>query len=319
MRLGFAVKVLGAGGMPSHDARRWRSGPHLRVSLEYLSAIFDYLGDTEISMYRMSSSIAPYASKLDLPGFRHQVDDCVDLLGVLGDRARKMGLRLSMHPGQYTVLNSENDRVVRAAIEELEVHTEILDAMGMGPEAVIVLHVGGRSGGFGPALDRFEWGFSQLSQQAQNRVTLENDDRSFSLCDVLTLSGRIGRPVVWDVLHHYCLDPELIPAAEALDLALKTWPRNVKPKIHFSSPRSDVGERTRTLEGRTVRTVTMPPMRAHADLIDPIAFATFMSSVPPSSRPFDVMLEAKAKDLALLRLREQLAGRNLMAGGAEIR
>lgn len=72
-----------------------------------------------------------------------------------------------MHPGQYTVLNSENGQVVRAAIEELEVHAEILDAMGMGPEAVIVLHVGGRSGGFGPALDRFERGFSQPSQQAQ--------------------------------------------------------------------------------------------------------------------------------------------------------
>lgn len=319
MRLGFAVKVLGAGGLPSHDARRWRSGPHLRVSLEYLGAIFDYLGETEISMYRMSSSIAPYASKLDLPGFRHQVDECLDLLSVLGDRARKMGLRLSMHPGQYTVLNSENGRVVRAAIEELEVHAEILDAMGMGPEAVIVLHVGGRSGGFAPALDRFERGYAQLSQQARDRITLENDDRSFSLCDVLTLSGRIGRPVVWDVLHHYCLDPELIPGAEALDLALRTWPRDVKPKIHFSSPRSDVVERKRTLQGRTVRTVMMPPMRAHADLIDPIAFAAFMSNVPPSFRPFDVMLEAKAKDLALLRLREQLAGRNLRAGGLMVR
>lgn len=319
VRLGFAVKVLGAGGLPSHDARRWRSEPHLRVSLGYLSAIFDYLDEAEIHMYRMSSSIAPYASKLDMPHFRHQVDECLDALRGLGERAQRLGLRLSMHPGQYTVLNSEDDRVVRAAIEELEVHAELLDAMGLGPDAVIVLHVGGRSGGPGPALDRFERGYSQLSQRARDRLTLENDDRSFSLSDVLTLAGRIERPVVWDVLHHYCLDPDLIPGTEALELALGTWPSDVTPKIHFSSPRSDVGERKQRRGRRTVRSVMMPAMRAHADLIDPIAFATFVSSVAARARPFDVMLEAKAKDLALLRLREQLSGRKLFGDSAQIR
>ncbi|MDQ3752287.1 MAG: UV DNA damage repair endonuclease UvsE [Actinomycetota bacterium] len=314
MRLGFAVKVLGGGGLPSHDARRWRSEPHLRVSLEYIDAIFDYLEDTDINMYRMSSSLAPYASHPDMLQFRHQVDDCLDKLGELGARARTMGLRLSMHPGQYTVLNSTDDMVVQAAVEELEVHTEILDAMGLGPEAVIVLHVGGRSGGVGPSLERFERGFARLSERARARLILENDDRSFSLSDVLTLAGRIDRPVVWDVLHHYCYDPHLVPHAEALTLALDTWPDGVRPKIHFSSSRGDVIERKQKREGRTVSSVEFPPMRAHADLIDPVAFATFMAGVGASARPFDVMLEAKAKDLALIRLRDQLTARRLSMG-----
>ena len=314
MKLGFAVKVLGGGGLPSHDARRWRSEPHLRVSLEHIDAIFDYLEATDIHMYRMSSALAPYASHPDMPQFHHQVDDCLDKLAELGARAQMIGLRLSMHPGQYTVLNSTDDKVVQAAIEELEVHTRILDAMGLGPEAVIVLHVGGRSGGVGPALERFERGFARLSDGARARLVLENDDRSFSLSDVLTLAEHIDRPVVWDVLHHYCYDPDLIPDAEALVLALETWPDGVRPKIHFSSSRGDVVERKQKREGRTVSSIAFPPMRAHADLIDPIAFAGFKAGVAARVRPFDVMLEAKAKDLALIRLRDQLAARAHRSG-----
>lgn len=312
VKLGFALKVLGHGGLPSHDARRWRSKPHLRVSLDHLDAIFGYLGDAGIEMYRMSSSLAPYASHPDMPEFRHQVDDCIDRLGELGTRAGEMGLRLSMHPGQYTVLNSADAQVVHAAIEELEVHAEILDAMGLGPEATIVLHVGGRAGGLGPALDRFERGFARLSDRARSRLILENDDRSFSLSDVLTLAEPIDRPVVWDVLHHYCYDPDRIPDAEALGLALATWPDDVRPKIHFSSPRSDVSERKQKRGGRTVRSVVVPSMRAHADLIDPVAFVTFMATTATAARPFDVMLEAKAKDIALMRLREQLSLRGYL-------
>ena len=69
MRLGFAVKVLGAGGLPSQDTRRWQSGPHLKVSVEYLHAVFTYLADAEIGMYRMTASLAPYATHPDLPEF----------------------------------------------------------------------------------------------------------------------------------------------------------------------------------------------------------------------------------------------------------
>jgi UV DNA damage endonuclease len=310
MRLGFAVKVLGAGGLPSHDTRRWQADPHLAVSLDRLEAILGYLEDNAIRCYRMATGLAPYASHPDLPQFRDQPLACAERLAEVGERATRAGIRLSTHPGQYTVLNSEDERVVAIAVEELEVQAEILDGMGLGPEAVVVLHVGGAAGVVAAARDRFVRGFERLSDAARNRLVVENDDRVFGLADVLPLAERIGRPVVWDVLHHHCHDPERIPDAGALGLAAATWPPGVTPKVHFSSPRTAVEERKRRNGRRVERTLALPPLRAHADLVDPIAFEHFLTSTV-AGRDVDVMLEAKAKDLALLRLREQLAARGI--------
>jgi UV DNA damage endonuclease len=310
MRLGFAVKVLGAGGLPSHDTRRWQSGPHLSVSLDRLEAILGYLEDNAIGLYRMATGLAPYASHPDLPQFRDQPRACAERLAAIGARARDAGIRLSTHPGQYTVLNSEDERVAALAVEELEVQAEILDGMGLGPEAVVVLHVGGAAGGTAAALDRVARGFERLPDAARARVVVENDDRAFGLADVLAVAERIGRPVVWDVLHHHCHDPERIPDHEALRLAAATWPNGVTPKVHFSSPRTAVEERRRRVGRRVERSVALPPLRAHADLVDPIAFEHFLTGTV-AGRDVDVMLECKAKDLALLRLREQLAARGI--------
>jgi UV DNA damage endonuclease len=306
VRLGFAVKVLGGGGLPSHDTRRWQSDPHLRVSLERLSAVFDYLDSVGIDMYRMTASLAPYATHPDMPQFRGQVEECLDELAALGAR----GLRLSTHPGQYVVLNSEDERVRSIAVEELDLQAEVLDAMGLGPEAVVVLHVGGAAGGCDAGMDRFMEGFERLSERARRRLVIENDDRTYALGHVLDLHRRTGVPVVWDILHHHCNDPEGIPDREALELALATWPDGARPKIHYSSPKTAMEERKRKVGRRVEHSIALPQLRAHADLIDPIGFEHFLRETA-AGLEFDVMLEAKAKDLALLRLREQLATRNV--------
>jgi UV DNA damage endonuclease len=310
MRLGFAVKVLGEGGLPSHDARRWQSGPHLRTSLEYLRAILAYLDRHDIRMYRMATALAPYASHPELTAFHGQVEECADELAEVGALARGLGVRLSTHPGQYTVLNSETDDVRRAAVAELEVQAALLDAMGLGPEAVVVLHVGGAAGGHAAATDRFLAGFDLLGESARARLVLENDDRVFGLRDTLAVAGRAGVPVVFDLHHHHCHDPEGIADREALELALATWPAGVRPKIHFSSPRLDVGERRRRVGRRVERAPLLPDARLHADLIDPMAFEQFLRHTA-ARLDFDVMLEAKAKDLALLRLRDQMTARGI--------
>jgi UV DNA damage endonuclease len=307
-RLGFAVKVLGEGGLPSHDARRWQSGPHLSVSLERLDAILGRLAALDVRMYRMTSDLAPYATHPDLPQFHGQVEECAEELARVGARARELDVRLSFHPGQYVVLNSERDEVRALAARELDVLGALLDAMGCGPEAVVVLHVGGAAGGRDAALERFERGLDLLGDAGRRRLVIENDDRSFSLTDVLVLHERTGLPIVWDVLHHHCLDREGIPDGEALRAALATWPQGVVPKIHFSSPKTAMEER-RERKGRRVETrYVLPPLRAHADMVDPIAFEEFLRG-PAAGLAFDVMLEAKAKDLALLRLRDHLLGR----------
>jgi UV DNA damage endonuclease len=310
MRLGFAVKVLGAGGLPSHDTRRYQSEPSLGVSLEYLEAIFAYLDDHDIRFYRMATGLAPYASHPDLTRFRDQPARFAGRLAEVGARARELGLRLTTHPGQYTVLNSEDPEIQRLAVVEFEVQAELFDGMGLGPECVVITHVGGAAGGTDAAIDRFERGFGMLSDAAKRRLVVENDDRTFALCDVLRLSERIGRPVVWDILHHHCNDPEHIPDREALERALATWPQGVRPKIHYSTPKTAVEERKKKVGRRVERSLVLPQLRAHADVIDPIGFEQFLRETA-EGLDFDVMLEAKAKDLALLRLREQLALRGV--------
>ncbi|HEY3191088.1 MAG TPA: hypothetical protein VGJ70_26580, partial [Solirubrobacteraceae bacterium] len=125
-----------------------------------------------------------------------------------------------------------------------------------------------------------------------------------------SLSERIGRPVVWDILHHHCHDPDRIADREALLLAAATWPEGVRPKIHFSSPKTAVEERRRKVGRRVERSLVLPQLRAHADMVDPIAFEAFLHGIARGLE-IDVMLEAKATDLALLRLREQLAARGV--------
>ncbi|MDX6732761.1 MAG: damage endonuclease [Baekduia sp.] len=314
MRLGFAVKVLGDGGRPSHDARRWQSGPSLGVSLDCLEAVLRYAAEHEIGMYRMATALAPYASHPDLPQFRDQPARFAQRLSEVGALARQLGVRLSTHPGQYTVLNSEDERVRRLAVEELQVQAELLDAMGLGPEAVVVLHVGGAAGGVAAALDRFCAGFEQLSEAARARLVIENDDRTFGLRDVLALSARVGRPVVWDVLHHHCHDPDRIPDREALALACATWPAGVAPKMHYSTPKTAIEEQRKKVGRRVERRLVLPQLRAHADMNDPIGFEHFVRETA-AGIDVDVMLEAKGKDLALLTLRDQLAARGVALSG----
>lgn len=313
MRLGFAVKVLGDGGLPSHDTRRWQSEPSLGVSLDHLEAVLEYAAGHGIDMYRMATALAPYASHPDLPQFRDQPARFAQRLAEVGETARRLDIRLSTHPGQYTVLNSEDERVRALAVEELEVQAELFDGMGLGPEAVVVLHVGGAAGGRDAALDRFLAGFEALSDAARARLVIENDDRTFSLRDVLALAERIGRPVVWDVLHHRCNDPDRIPDREALELALATWPEGVTPKMHYSTPKTAIEEQAKKVGRRVERKLVLPQLRAHADMIDPIGFEHFVTETA-AGLDVDVMLEAKGKDLALLTLRDQLAARGVMAG-----
>ena len=316
MRFGFAVKVLGRPGLPSHDTRRWQSEPDLGTSISYLHRIFDYLEETDIHMYRMASGIAPYASHPGMPQFRDQPDRFADELQRLGERARSLDIRLSTHPGQYTVLNSENETTVAAAVEELEVHAEILEAMRLPHESVMILHVGGLAGDREDAKARFEKGFAKLSEQARSRLAIENDDRLFGLSDVLDISERTGCPVVWDLLHHHCFDTDDIPDDEALRLAMRTWPEKVIPKMHYSTPKTELKLVKKKVGRKTVVVPVTPPLRAHADMIDPIGFEWFLRDVVRDNN-VDIMLEAKGKDLALLELRRYLAERDLRRNHAE--
>jgi UV DNA damage endonuclease len=309
MRLGFAVKVLGEPDLPSNDARRWQSGPHLRVSLQYLSAIFDYLAEAGISMYRMSSDIAPYLTHPDMPQFHKQIEECAPELRELGERASRQGLRLSFHPSQFILLNSPDESLVEKSILDLAAQAQLLDYMGQGPEAVVVTHVGGVYGDVESGRERWVRAWERLPEPVRRRLVLENDDTRYGVADTLWIHERTGVPLVYDYLHHWCRDRVGIDQHEALAACLRTWPAGVTPKIHYSSPRTEIRtlERKNRKTGRAERVQAPPIWSGHADYINPFEFISFLRGAVARSLPdFDIMLECKVKDLAVLRLREDL-------------
>ena len=319
-RLGFAVKVLGAPEpLKEVDSRRWQSGPHLGRSIELLHGVWDHLERIGVRMYRMSSNVIPYGTHPDLPQFdyRRQIDECADALRMLGQRAVRLGLRLSLHPGQYTVINGPEPGLRDRSLAELEAGALLFEAMGLGPEATVVIHVGGAYGEPEVALDRWQEAWGLLSDRARARLGLENDERLFTLGDALEMHRRTGVRVVYDQ-HHGRINPTagLERTDAALGAAFDTWPSGVRPKIHLSSPRLSVTTERRPVPGtrRKRDVVVLPDLSPHADLVSPWDLLDVVENAPAA---VDVMLEAKAKDLALLWIRRQLASVAPGAAAAE--
>lgn len=309
LRLGFAVKVLGQTEpeLKSNDARRWQSNPHLRVSIGYLHEVFTYLDRHDIRMYRMSSDIAPYATHPDMPQFHGQIAECDADLRALGTRAKELRLRLSFHPSQFVVLNSPDPVLVKKSAWDLESQAEMLDRMELGPEAVVIIHTGGVYGEREAARERWARAYENvLSDAVRRRLVLENDDVSFSAADVLWIHERCGVPLIFDHQHYWCLNPEGMELRPTVERFIRSWPAGVRPKIHLSSPCTEIKERKRKNRktGKMETVIERATWTSHADYNNPFEPATFLRAL--DGLEFDVMLEAKRKDLALLRLRGDL-------------
>jgi UV DNA damage endonuclease len=305
--LGFAVKVLGRVGVKSHDTRRWQSEPHLSVSLGYLRELFAYLDEVDIRLYRIASGLVPYATHPGMPRFHGQVDERASDLAGVGALARRLRLRLSFHPSQYIVLNAPDDDLAARSAADVEVQAAVLEAMGLDDEAVVVLHVGGVYGDRQAALERFAARYESLSPLARRRLVVENDDGRFSVPNLLWLHERTGVRLVFDVHHHHCYNPDRVDTAGAVRACLETWRGwPARPKVHFSSPRTDWGYRDGS------QGAARPPnWAAHAEFADPFAFAAFYRLLMDEAQNVgcphpDVILEAKAKDVAALQLRRDL-------------
>lgn len=306
MRLGFAVKVLGQPDLKSNDSRRWQNSPHLSVSLAYVRDILVYLRKIGVRMYRLSSELAPYVTHPGLPQFHSQIEDCRAELEIIGEMAREDDARLSFHPGAHVVLNSPDETIVARSITELAAQAQMLDFMGMDQRAVVVIHAGGVYGDKPAALERFIVAWRSLPEHVQARLALENDERSFSVEDIGQIHRRTGVRLVFDYLHHLNNNPTGLTRREAAALCLDTWPAAVIPKVHFSSPRTEMRVTERRDADNQRQHVLKPPLwTQHADFINPWEFIAFLEQAS-GLRDFDVMLETKAKDLALLHLREDL-------------
>lgn len=242
----------------------------------------------QLLLYRMSSDMFPWMSEYEFS----ELPDYSEIKAVLsrtGRKAQSNDLRLTYHPGPFNVLATKSADVVRKTIKELRQHGEVMDMLGLprSPFAKINLHVGGAYGDKASAIDRFCENYTQLPDTARLRLTVENDDRGnlFSTQDLLEVNQRVGIPLVFDY-HHHQLHPGSWTEAEAMTVAAATWPPGITPIVHYSSSR-------RTFEEPLVSEV------AHADYI--------YQYIDLHGQHVDIMLEAKAKERAVLRYLEEFS------------
>jgi len=246
--------------------------------------VLDYNLSVGIYIYRLSSDSFPWMSEYefsDLPNF----NVIKNLMTQIGDKIKSNAIRTSYHPGPFNVLASENDSVVEKTIKELNKHAELMDLMGLDQTTFypINIHINTTKPTCEEAAQRFVDRFTLLSDSCKKRLTLENDDspNQYSVKMLYDMvHTKIGIPIVFDQ-HHFNYGPQDQTMEEALRLAHSTW--TTRAMTHMSSPK--------TLEDASGKQI------AHADYI--------YEEIKTFGLDFDTEIEAKAKDLAVIRYRKQ--------------
>jgi UV DNA damage repair endonuclease len=262
--------------------------------------------DENLRMVRLSSDILPvYTQSLwsrywRLPDVRAY---CERAFGEVGDLARKNSVRLSMHPGQFTVLASDNPDIVNRSIEEFEYHTDMARWMGYGKtfqDFKINVHISGRQGPEG--IKRV---MQRLSPEARNCITIENDEMTWGIDSSLELVDTCA--LVLDIHHHWINSGEYIEASDdRVKRIIDSW-RGVRPVLHYSVSREDIivehpGHLRPDLSTLLETGYKKQKLRAHSNFYWNTAVNEWALSFRDN---FDIMCESKAKNLASFALYEQ--------------
>ena len=219
------------------EERLWDIMVHNIASYKRL---IEYVGSLppELRMVRLGSDVLPVYTQCDWSYYWQRPDVvayCEREFAKVGETARALDVRLSMHPGQFTVLASDNEEIVERSIEEFEYHTDVLRWMGYGrtyQDFKCNVHISGRKGpqGIIDALKR-------LSPEARNTITIENDENKWGLEHSLELADHCA--LVLDIHHHWCREGEYIqPTDDRFDRIIDSW-RGVRPVIHYSYSRDE--------------------------------------------------------------------------------
>lgn len=298
IRLGFPVRILGRPALSGAGA-----GPnaprHLSVALIALRDCLVYLNQIGVRFYRIPADLLPpdpAAALVQLAECRAELDQLAHLVG-------EAGLRLGLHLDMSVTLAAADPQRVAQSLALIEGQAALLQRLeSPGLRHTMVVHVAAPAADTG-ALQRFATHFAALSPAARARLAVEHDTAGFSLGALLYLHQLCGVAVVFDYLHWQLANPEGLALPLALGLALATWPAAVPAEVHLSSQRSEA----QFLPARGGRPAHVLPPRPgqHADFIvgaDLLHLLQAAAGLPP----FDLMLEAKAGDLALLRLRADI-------------
>ena len=234
-----------------------------------------------IFFFRISSDIFPWASHYNISNLP-QYYEIKDKLLEAGHFAKKNNIRITAHPGPFNVLVSPNENVIKNTFIDLKMHGELFDMMKLEKSVYnkIIIHCNGVYGDKKSAMERFCINYKKLPISIQSRLTVENDDKEtmYSVKDLMFIHEKIGIPIVFDYHHHkFCTGG--LSEEEALKLAISTWPKNIKPVVHYSESKS-VHEKNNKIK-----------LQAHSD---------FIHKIPNTyGYDLDIMVEAKAKELAI--------------------
>jgi UV DNA damage repair endonuclease len=284
------------------EQRLWDLMVHNIKAFENLVEYVGGLSD-ELHMVRLGSDVLPVYTEPTWSYFWKKPDVrayCEKHFAKVGELARKLDVRLSMHPGQFTVLASDNPNIVNRSIEEFEYHVDVARWMGYGrqyQDFKINVHIAGRKGPAG-ILDAYP----RLSPEARNTITIENDEMSWGIEASLELRDKLA--LVLDIHHHWVKTGEYIQPTDDRYLRIVDSWRGVRPVIHYSVSREDllVGHDVNTLPNMDElleQGFKKAKLRAHSDYMWNDAVNDWALSFRDSA---DIMVESKAKNLASIKL-----------------
>lgn len=253
-----------------------------------LETILKWNLDNDIYFFRMGSDILPWGNKVNVFEYP-DIDEIRAVLARCGKFATDHGIRITTHPGPFNLLASPKEDVVVNTIKDLEMHALIFDFMGLSrtPYNKINIHVGATYGDKLTAADTWCRNFLRLSEGVRARLTVENDDKAnmYSVADLYELIHcKTNVPIVFDY-HHHTFNTGDMSEYDALRLAISTWPAGIRPVVHYSESKS-LHESNSSINPR-----------AHSDYID--------NFIDTYDLDIDIMVEAKAKELAVLRYRKK--------------
>ncbi|MGL4522118.1 MAG: UV DNA damage repair endonuclease UvsE [Bacilli bacterium] len=299
LRFGYVANALGL-----HDAspsktmtfKTWNSLDEATRSQKIAHIIETNLTNTmralhyniahNVKLYRMSSSIIPLATHPDVA--LEYIEPFRPLYERIGNLVKEHDLRVSFHPNQFTLFTSPRLDVTEKAVEDMVYHYTILDAMGIAERSLINIHVGGSYGDKTATLERFYENIQMLPEHVRKVTTFENDDKTYNAEETLLVCEELGQPMIFD-WHHHLANECATPIQELIPRIWATWKsRGLVPKVHLSSPKNE------------------KEFRSHADYVSFDFVQPFLKMTKEIGQDYDVMIEAKAKDLAMFGLIEDM-------------
>ena len=256
-----------------------------------ITKLVDWNLENNIYVLRLSSDMFPHSANPRCDGY--DLEYCDTELKHVGQYCRDRNVRITFHPGQFNVIATPNSIIFGNTLNELQHHADILDRMEMNQDSVMVIHGGGVYGDKPKTIARWCENFQKLPENVRRRLVLENCEKNFNIEDCLHVSKITGVPVVFDTHHFECyklLHPEEVfkEAHQYMLAILTTWrKRGIKPKFHVSEQGS----------GRVGH---------HSDYIETIP--QYLLDIPKKYHTkIDIMIEAKMKEQAILRLHKKYA------------